>query len=165
MDERFSHGYALLMGVNESQNPEWALPDVAKDIDALQAVLIHPERCGYLEKNVKSIIGKDATRKGILDGLAWLKERISADQSGNATVILYYTGHGWRDSAGPTPDHYLIPYDVQETQLRLTALRALDFAFAVQELSPKRLLVALDCCHSGGMGAKGRVAATFRLAS
>jgi len=155
MAERFTHGYALLIGVNENQEPGWALPEVAKDIDALQAVLIHPERCGYLPKHVKVIKGKGSTRQGILDGLSWLKERIAADKSGNATAILYYTGHGWRDTAGPAPDHYLIPYDVREGQLKLTALRAADFASAVQELSPKRLFVGLDCCHAAGMGAKG----------
>jgi uncharacterized caspase-like protein len=80
---------------------------------------------------------------------------LKADPSGNATAILYYTGQGWRDTAGPTPDHYLISYDVREGQLKLTALRAADFASAVQELSPKRLFVALDCCHAAGMGAKG----------
>ena len=154
MAERFTHGYALLIGVNENQASDWALPDVAKDIDALQTVLIHPERCGYLQKHVKIIKGKDSTRQGILDGLAWLKARIDTDPSGNATAILYYTGHGWRDTGGPTPDHYLIPYDVQKGQLKLTALRASDFASAVQALCPKRLFVALDCCHAAGMGAK-----------
>jgi len=156
MAERFTHGYALLIGVNENQEPGWALPEVAKDIDALQAVLIHPQRCGYLPKHVKIIKGKGSTRQGILDGLAWLGERIAADKSGNATAILYYTGHGWRDTAGPTPDYYLIPYDVREGQLKLTALRALDFASAVQEISPKRLFVGLDCCYAAGIGVKGK---------
>jgi uncharacterized caspase-like protein len=155
MAERFTHGYALLIGVNENQIPGLALPEVAKDIDALQAVLVHPERCGYLPKNVKIIKGKAASRQGLLDGLDWLKKKIAADRSGNATAVLYYTGHGERDAAGPAPEYYLIPYDVREIQLKLTALRAADFASAVQDLAPKRLFVALDCCFAGGMGAKG----------
>ena len=49
----FSHGYALLIAVDESAEPGWALPDVAKDVNAMQAVLMHPERCAFLPDNVK----------------------------------------------------------------------------------------------------------------
>jgi uncharacterized caspase-like protein len=154
MAEGFSNGYALLIGVNESQVPGWALPKVAADIDALHTVLVNPERCGYLSENVKVIKGKGSTRQGILAGMAWLQEKIAVDKSGNATAILYYTGHGWCDTDGPATDHYLIPFDVQQGQIKLTALRSSDFASAVQDLAPKRLFVALDCCYAAGVGAK-----------
>ena len=154
MTHTFAHGYALLIGVTENQVARWALPDVAKDITALSEVLAHPERCAYPAENIKTIVGPAATRQGILAGLAWLEERLRADASGNATAVIYYTGHGWRDTAGSPPAYYLIPYDVREAAVRARSLRAEDFAAEIAALQPKRLLVLLDCCHAGGMGVK-----------
>lgn len=151
----FKFGYALLIGVNKNTVSSWVLPSVAKDIHALTEVLIHPHRCAYLKDNVKTITDEQATRHGILDGLDWLDERLRADTSGNATVIVYYSGHGWRDISGVSPDYYFIPYDVKQDQIRSRSLRAVDFAERVGALKPKRLLVILDCCHAGGMGVKG----------
>ncbi len=160
MPDQFIHGYALLIGVDQSQAEEWALPDVSKDIAALRDVLVHPQRCAYPADNVKVLTGSDATRNGILDGLAWLGERVEADESDNATAVVYYTGHGWRKSASDESDLYFLPYDIRAGQIELRALRATDFARAVEALSPRRLLVVLDCCHAGGMGVKGEAAST-----
>jgi uncharacterized caspase-like protein len=154
MPPTFVHGYALLIGVTDNQVAKWALPDVAKDITALSDVLAHPERCAYPAENIKTIVGPAATREGILAGLVWLEERLRADAGGDATAVIYYTGHGWRDTAGSSPAYYLIPYDVRETAVRARSLRAEDFAAEIAALQPKRLLVLLDCCHAGGMGVK-----------
>ena len=155
MAEQFAHGYALLIAVNENAVPKWALPDVAKDIQALEGVLTHKERCAYPADNVKVLMGQKSTRQGILDRLEWLKGRIAEDKSGNATAIVYYTGHGWRDESTEPPDFYLIPYDIKEGRERARALRATDFAAEVSALKPERLLVVLDCCHAAGMDVKG----------
>ncbi|UCF94732.1 MAG: caspase family protein, partial [Desulfobacterales bacterium] len=155
MGKQFTNGYTLLIGVNDNAVPKWSLPDIIKDIKAFRSVLIHPERCVYPEKNVRSLTGNNATRENILDGLAWLQDRIEDKRNSNATVIVYYTGHGWRDTAEGSPDYYLIPYNVREDQIRLRALRASDFAAAIKGLNSQRLLVILDCCHAGGMGVKG----------
>ena len=158
MSNQFTHGYALLIGVDQSQADEWALPDVAKDIAALRDVLVHPQRCAYLADNVKVLTGTEATRNGILDGLSWLGERIEGDESDNATAVVYYTGHGWRKSPSDESDLYFLPYDIRAGQIEPRALRATDFAGAVDALSPRRLLVMLDCCHASGMGVKGEAA-------
>lgn len=154
MPQQFTNGYALLIGVNENAVSGWALPDVANDIEALAEVLRHPERCAYPPANVKTITGKAATRQGILDGLDWLHQSIEADESGNATAVLYYTGHGWVDTTTEPNAFYFIPFDVKENNISSRALRATDFAGEVAALAPQRLLVMLDCCHAGGMGVK-----------
>jgi hypothetical protein len=154
MSQQFANGYALLIGVTENQVARWALPDVAKDIAAVAGVLRSPERCAYPNANVKVVTGPEATRQGIMEGLDWLGQRIQAAGGGNATAVVYYTGHGWRDQAAGSPAYYLIPYDVRENAIRSRALRAEDFADAIAGLKPRRLLVVLDCCHAGGMGAK-----------
>lgn len=151
----FEHGYALLIGVDENLTGPLRLPDVGKDLTALAQVLTHPERCAYPDEQVKIIRGGDATRAGILDGLEWLRRRVAVDN--NATVVVYYTGHGYRDVDAEPPLYYLVPFDTHEHQLRLSLLPATDFARAIAALNPRRLLVILDCCHAGGMGAKAVV--------
>ena len=154
MSEQFTNGYALLIGVDENNVAKWGLPDVAKDIAALAKVFTHLERCAYPADNVKVLAGQEATRQGILDGLEWLQERVEADGSGNATAVVYYSGHGWRDKSAEPAEFYFVPYDVRQGKIRSRALRAVDFAEAVGELKPRRLLVVLDCCHAAGMGVK-----------
>lgn len=160
----FTHGYALLIGVDGSQVDRWALPDVAKDIAAVAAVLAHPDRCAYPAENVRVVTGAAATRQGILDGLGWLAEHLQADAGGNATAVLYYSGHGWRTEDQQPPAYYLLPYDVRANALAASSLRAEDFAAAVRDMTPRRLLVVLDCCHAAGMGVKD-VAADFASAA
>jgi hypothetical protein len=154
MAEQFMNGYALLIAVNENITPAWALPDVEKDVSALEKVLVHPERCAYFQENVKVILGKDSTRGNILAGLDWLEQKINADAGGNATAVVYYSGHGFRDHSTQPATYYLIPYDVKTEGFKSRALRAEDFANAISDLKPQRLLVVLDCCHSGGMDVK-----------
>jgi hypothetical protein len=156
MDEFFRHGYALLIGVTDSTWGDLALPIVGKDVAALEQVLIDSQRCAYLPGNVTTLKGKEASRAGILRGLAWLEEQIGRDSSGNATAVVYYSGHGWRDESADPHEFFLLPYDVQERRLRSYALRAQDFAEAVDAVQPRRLLVLLDCCHAGGMEVKGK---------
>jgi hypothetical protein len=148
----FAHGYALLIAVNENQIPNYALPTVAKDATAVRDVLIHPQRCAYPADNVRLLLGREATRDGIRAGLAWLKERIAADSSGDATAVFFYSGHG-----AYNPDdnsYYLLPYDLR-SPLADSLLRAEDVAAEIEAVRPRRLLVVLDCCHAGGMGIKG----------
>ena len=151
MAQQFAAGYALLIGVDENSVPHWALPSVARDIDALAAVLTHPQRCAYPAGHVRTIAGPEATRQGILDGLDWLREQIERAGDDNLTAVLYYSGHGWRSARDA---FYLIPYDARQGQIALSALDAHAFSRAIAALRPQRLLVLLDCCHAGGMGAK-----------
>ena len=148
MADSFKNGYALLIGVNDSQVASLKLEAVGRDIDGLHRVLASSEHCGYLTDNIKAISGAEATRTNILAGLTWLKDKLRDDGSGNATVIIYYSGHGHRDPKG----YFMLPYDVDDASLRATSIRADDFADGISALKPKRLLVLLDCCHAGGVG-------------
>ncbi len=149
---QFSNGYALLIAVNENLVPNYALPTVAKDAAALRTVLVHPERCAYPAGNVRVLNGSDASREGIYGGLSWLKERIAADRSDNATAVLYYSGHGALNRDDNT--YYFLPYDLR-TPMADSLIRAADLAAEIEQVRPRRLLVILDCCHAGGMNIKG----------
>lgn len=152
--KRFEHGYALLIGVNDYKVKRWALPGVSKDIKELKNVLVAPELCAYEEDNIKLIEGIDATRQGILDGLKWLSDKLESDPSENATAIIYYSGHGFREVDSGTPAYYFVPYNVKESAIASSALKASEFSGMVSSMNPRRLLVLLDCCHAGGMEVK-----------
>jgi len=150
--EQFTNGYALLIAVNDNLIPNYALPTVARDAAALRKVLTHPERCAYPDDNVRLVSGSDASGAGIRAGLSWLKERIAADRSGNATAVLYYSGHGVVNNDDKR--YYFLPYDAR-TPILDSLLSAADVADEIEMVRPRRLLVILDCCHAGGMGIKG----------
>ena len=146
----FEHGYALLIGVDQNKITNLALPIVKKDVTKLKEVLTHPERCGYLDKNIRVLTGSDATCANILDGLEWLKDKVAADTDLNQTAFVYYSGHGHRDSSG---ESFLIPYDARYP-ITSGSLRAKDFATILDGVKPRRLLVILDCCHAESMNVK-----------
>jgi hypothetical protein len=149
MPEQFTHGYALLIGIGNCAEPQFSLPVTVKDMEALRAVLVNPDLCAYpdTDQHIRLLHDQDATRQGILDGLAWLQERAIADPS--ATVIVYYSGHGWLDTTSQR--YYLIPHDFDAYDWRNTALNAEAFNTALRAIAAKRLLVILDCCHAAGM--------------
>ena len=101
-----TNAYALLIGVSKHVIPEFDLPVVAKDIQALHHVLIHPERCAYSKENVHALIGKEATRENIEAELKWLKQKVAANENSDTTVFVYFSGHGWRDELFSPPEYY-----------------------------------------------------------
>ena len=149
MIDRFSHGYALLIGVGESAYPKWSLPVTVRDVQALRAMLVDAALCGYPddEDHVRLLHDAGATRQAILNGLAWLRDRANADAE--ATVVVYYSGHGWLDEG--TGQYYLVAHDVEPVDVPGSTLAAQVFGEALRGIRARRLLVAMDCCHAEGM--------------
>ncbi len=150
MSRRFKNAYALLIAVDQNREAAAALPAVAADARALRDVLVHPQRCAYRPDKVRLLTGAESTRQGILAGLDWQADELAAIPDGDSTAIIYFSGHGHVEG----DEHYLIPYDLNLRRMRSSAIRAADFADAVAQLTPRRLLVVLDCCHAAGMAVK-----------
>lgn len=154
MNDRFTHGYALLIGVGACAYAPWSLPMTVEDAQAVQSLLVDPRRCAYPAgpEHVRLLHDEQASRAAILAGLEWLAQAASTDP--DATVLLYYSGHGWLDET--TDQYYLIPHDVDPHDLAGTALAAGHFNQALHQIPARRLWVLLDCCHAAGMAtAKG----------
>jgi uncharacterized caspase-like protein len=148
MPSHFEHGYALLVGVGSCAYSKWSLPVTVKDVQALRTILTDMNLCAYPnEHHIKLLHDAGATRHAILDGLAWLAQQAAVDPE--ATIILYYSGHGWLDSS--TQQYYLISHDVEPYDIRGTALAAQDFTTALRKIPARRLLVFIDSCHAEGM--------------
>ncbi len=147
MNDKFTHGYALLIGVGESAYKPYSLPVTVKDTQAIYAALIDPELCAYPDnkEHIRVLNNQDATKERILDSLTWLKQKAESDS--NATVFVYYSGHGClKDNK-----YYLIQYDIKPMKLEKSALAAEAFTEALRKIQAERLLVVIDSCHAAGM--------------
>lgn len=149
MRERFQHGYALLVGVGTTQVPSWSLPATVADMRALHRVLVDPDLCAYIDddQHVRLLHDVGATRQAILEGLDWLRACAAADAE--ATVVLFFSGHGFMDPESET--YYLVPHDMERHHWAKTALAAPIFASAIQQIEARRLLVVIDSCRAEGM--------------
>jgi hypothetical protein len=160
MSDRFHHGYALLIGVGQSAYANWSLPTTVKDMQALRAILTDPDLCAYPPDvgHVRLLHDAGATRAAILDGLNWLQDRARADP--DATVVLYYSGHGWLEPS--TGGYYLIPHDVDPFDIPASAFPAGELTAVLRAIPARRLLALIDSCHAEGM-ATAKDAPTLKL--
>jgi uncharacterized caspase-like protein len=161
MTNTFVHGYSLLIGVGECAYPKWSLPVTVKDVQAIQACLTNPSLCGYINDNnhIRLLRNAEATSGNILNGLNWLSQQASADPE--ATVLVYYSGHGWLDEF--TGKYYLIPHDIVPFNLPNSALSAQYLTDALRQIQAKRLLVIIDSCHAEGMASAKNGQAIIKL--
>lgn len=91
-----------------------------------------------------------ATRDNIVAEL----DRLSRESTEQDVVVVSFSGHG-------SSTHELVPYDADRGRLAETALPLEDLANLLNRIPAATLLCILDCCFSGGFGAKVLVAPTL----
>ncbi|MCL1469128.1 caspase family protein [Argonema antarcticum] len=150
----FSNGHALLIGVGAD------LPVTVKDATALRDVLIDPTRAAYPPKQVELLTEAKATRQEILEAFDRLIEQVN--QNPDATVIIYFSGHGGRiESLDGPPEYFLVPSGFNWNQRADTAISGLEFTEKIEAIKARKLVVLLDCCHAGGVPALKTPGTTF----
>ncbi len=79
-------------------------------------------------------------------------------------LLLYFSGHGVRDEQGHL---YLAVRDTERAVLAGTAIEASYVTTRMDRSASKRLVLVLDCCHSGafGLGTKSAQGSTVGTAS
>jgi hypothetical protein len=160
MSDLFTHGYALLIGVGNTADPRYSLPVTVKDAQALKDVLTDANFCAYPNSpdRVRLLQNQGATRSAILEGLDWLKGCADADP--DATIVIYYSGHGTFDLASNA--YYLLQHDFNRQAIPQTALSAETLTEKLRKIEAKRLWVIIDSCHAEGMAtAKNDLPADF----
>lgn len=158
MMQQFRHGYALFVGVGQTQYQPWSLPVTVKDAIALYSVFTNEALCAYPKtaEHVRLFCNEQASYDEIFSALHWLKDCAAADPE--ATVVIYYSGHGWLDETNNS--YYLIQHDAG-LNIEASAIAASDFTQMLGEIRAKRLLVFIDSCHAAGM-ATAKDGKTFR---
>ncbi|MCA9074526.1 MAG: caspase family protein [Planctomycetaceae bacterium] len=135
--------YVLAIGVAAYDDDSLRL-DFADDDARNLADVLQERSFGLFEKiDTRLVVDKDATQKGILGGLVWLKQQMTQHDIG----VLFYSGHGAKDETG---NFFFLPSDVDTTSpLLLSAVSDSQVKSILQGI-PGRLMVMLDACHAGG---------------
>lgn len=163
--------FALCVGIGEYKNtgdtsPITALPAAARDATAFR------DKLGSAMKvppaNMRLITNAEATRDGIMQGLAWLKEK--ATGADNAAYV-YWAGHGTEplqpeggEGVSPTG---LVPHDYEWSAPTENSKLVLDREMGawIEGMQSGALVMVIDACYSGGMtkasGKKGLIARGF----
>ena len=141
--------WALVVGISEYTKFS-TLDGCVNDARLWSSLLV--ERFGFPPENVRVLSNRQATRKGILEGMEWLEQ-----SAGEGDIVVFtYSGHGSRmtDREGDEPDgmdETLVPIDsgrapspnrdITDDEIHLWLAR-------VGEKTPF-VTIVLDCCHSG----------------
>lgn len=142
MSSEFSNGYALVVGVGAD------LANTVDDALGLAGILKDPQRCAYPPTQVQVLAGDQATRAGVLAGL----DKLAQAADPEATVVVYFSGHGYRVSSTMGEAYYLMPYGYDTQRLYQTAINGVEFTMRLAAIPARKLLLLLDCCHAGGVG-------------
>ncbi|MCP4399065.1 MAG: caspase family protein [bacterium] len=142
----FKNAYALLVGVGAD------LPITVKDATAIHGVLIEPKRAAYPKEQVTLLTETTATRNSILDAFDHLIAQVN--QNPDATVFVYYSGHGGRIERLSQPSEYfLVPHGYDPARRADTTISGQEFTEKIEAIRARKLVVLLDCCHAAGVPA------------
>jgi WD40 repeat protein len=138
--------FVLAVGIAAYADEKLKLYYAAKDAQAISARLKEKARpAPFQDVVVRVLTDKQATRAAILEELKKLQQQMKPEDS----AILFYSGHGERDDKGGL---YLLPADVDLKKLKDTGVSGDELKTALVGL-PGMVLLVLDTCHSGALGA------------
>lgn len=144
----FTYGHALLIGVGDYQQYGLSTPTTAADATRLGELLRDPKVAAYQTEQVQIVLDAQATRNGLLAALDAFAQRLA--NVPQATAVVFFAGHG---KQGDT-EFYLLPHDYTPTNVAGMAISAVEFHTKIDAIRKyaKKLIVLLNCCHSGGVG-------------
>ena len=141
--QTFSQGFAIVIGVGAD------LPNTVDDATGLAGILKDSARCAYPPEQVHLLTRVAATRAHLLSTL----DRLAQSANDQSTVLVYFSGHGYRVTSTAGESYYLMPYGYDLNRLYQTAISGTEFTDRLRAIPSQKLLVLLDCCHAGGVGA------------
>jgi hypothetical protein len=148
---QFEGGHGLVIGVSEYSDPAWNVPIADRDAADLHTALTDLQGGGYDRGRVELLRGPQATRERIAEELRVLGEQAEPGD----TVFISFTGHG---AIGDDNLYYLASSDAQfsadRRQIRKgTGYSIAQLAAALRSIRAERLLVVINACASGHLGA------------
>jgi WD40 repeat protein len=148
-DEHKPNLYVLAIGVAEyKKHPSIKLQFAKNDADAFVERARRQEGGLYNRVEVRSLTNEQATRRAVLEGLAWLERNMSTRD----VAAVFFSSHGANDATG---DLYLLPHDVEvedEIGLRHSGVPYSQLRGTLIRLAERgKTLLFLDACHSGNV--------------
>lgn len=137
--EGYEDSYAVCIGINDYKNYR-NLKFAESDAITIKDKFI---KRGF--KEVKLLLGSEATRENILESLIWLKN-VSRK---NDRIIFYYAGHGKIEKGTRGSISYIIPYDTSQENYTINAISIDTIKNQSKLLEAKHILYLFDSCYSG----------------
>ncbi|KAJ7717107.1 caspase domain-containing protein [Mycena maculata] len=161
--------FALVIGINDYLSNNYAtLLGAVNDARAFKKYLLDPREkrgLGVPASNVLVLEDRQATRAGILAAFqSHFMDNPKIPDDGNATMILFYAGHGTRILAPENkiaPDgrvEAIAPVDERTKDAAGNEVHAIPdyvLGWLLSRLAKKKgpnITVIFDACHSGGLG-------------
>lgn len=144
---------ALLIGIDDYPDPASRLSGCVNDVFAMSATL---QDCGFAPEEIRVCLNDRATTAGIVSRLEWL---VDGARPGDE-LVFFYSGHGARMAEygeNDEPDHLtetLVPYDFDWSPEHCVSDEQI-YSIYAQLPYDTRLLMLIDCCHSGSMHRQG----------
>jgi hypothetical protein len=135
--------FALVIGVEDYQS----LPQAQYGVRDAESARQRFAALGIPERNIVALEGSAATGSRIR---SYLQEWLPINVGPDATLWVYYSGHGSPDPKNG--DAYLVPWDGDPAFLKTTAYPLRQFYADLGKTKAKRIVVALDSCFSGAGG-------------
>lgn len=139
--ELFIEGHALVIGVGAD------LPNTIEDARGLAGIIKDPGRCAYPPEQVRLLTGPTADRLGIMAEL----DQLANNCDEKATVVVYFSGHGYQIKSSLSESYFLMPYGYDINRLSQTAISGSEFVDKLKAIRVQKLLLLLDCCYAGGL--------------
>lgn len=135
--------YALSIGIGNREVDSPAMATSANDARRIGKELVG--RAKFMPEKVRTLINADATVSNVLkelDNIADITKSAPADM-----VIIYFSGHG----CVKNDIYYIVCRDTVNTDVENTAIKGSVFVEKLKTIQTDKMLILLDCCHSGGM--------------
>ncbi|PVF95448.1 hypothetical protein CPB86DRAFT_817178 [Serendipita vermifera] len=143
--------HALIIGIDKYINPNHVLDGGVADAKEMEKYL----RTNFPESSIQTLYDRDATRKGIIEGLRDLMSNPAINRKD--PILIFYAGHGGETTPPEDWDTHgqkiqmLMPVDYNDDETFITDI---GFARLLEQLASRKgdnVVVILDCCHSGSM--------------
>jgi hypothetical protein len=139
------NAYAIVIGVEQYRQQ---LPRAEFAVHDAQAVAQYlTKTLGYPENNVVTLLNEHAAKS---DFEKYFEKWLPNNVEKNATVFVYYSGHGAPNLKNG--DAYLVPYDGDPSFIAETGYPLRRMYDALGRLPAKEVIVAIDSCFSGAGG-------------
>jgi tetratricopeptide (TPR) repeat protein len=149
--EENSSTYALVVGISNYEHD--SIPDLRfahRDAEIFAKYLRSKAGGEIPEDQIYSFINDKATSSAIYEALDQIKDRVVEDDK----VIIYFSGHGDKETDEYDELGYLLAYNTPFNNYRNNAIRIEDLNLDARTLTLKKgaeVVFFIDACHAGAL--------------
>lgn len=139
--------FVVGIGVSVYAKKDYSLDLPAKDASDFTTLMKSQGGRMYASVETRLLTDAGATRAGVLDALAWLRQSAGPQD----TAMLFIAGHGVNDAGGR---YFFLPHDADVHRLSQTAVSEAHLRQSLASIRGKAVLF-VDTCHAGNVVGSG----------